>query len=64
MAVVGDRDAVRARIRAYAQAGVDVCVVNPIADPATAVQILRDLAGCLDGLDLRNGGVIRASTGG
>lgn len=61
MAVVGSRDAVRARIRAYAEAGIDVCVINPIADPSTVPQILGDISGCLDGLDLRNGGVMRAT---
>jgi len=61
MAVVGNRDAVRARIRAYAEAGVDVCVINPIADPSSVPQILGEISGCLDGLDLRNGGVMRAT---
>jgi probable F420-dependent oxidoreductase len=61
MAVVGDEDTVRARIRAYAEAGIDVCVVNPIADPSAVPQVLRSISGCLDGLDLRNGGVMRAT---
>jgi len=61
MAVVGDRETVRARIRAYAEAGIDVCVVNPIADLSAVPQVLEDLSGCLDGLDLRNSGVIRAT---
>jgi len=61
MAVVGDRETVRARIRAYAEAGIDVCVVNPIADPSAVPQVLEDISGCLDGLDLRNSGVIRAT---
>ncbi|HSN81218.1 MAG TPA: LLM class F420-dependent oxidoreductase [Polyangiales bacterium] len=61
MAVVGSRDAVRARIRAYAEAGIDVCVINPIADPSSVLQILGEISGCLDGLDLRNGGVLRAT---
>jgi len=61
MAVVGDKEAVRARIRAYAEAGIDVCVVNPIADPSSVPQMLEDISGCLDGLDLRNGGVMRAT---
>jgi probable F420-dependent oxidoreductase len=61
MAVVGSRDAVRARIRAYAEAGIDVCVINPIADPSSVPQILGEISGCLDGLDLRNGGVLRAT---
>ena len=61
MAVVGDRETVRARIRAYAEAGIDVCVVNPIADLSAVPQVLEDLSGCLDGLDLRNSGVMRAT---
>jgi probable F420-dependent oxidoreductase len=61
MAVVGDKDTVRARIRAYAEAGVDVCIVNPIADLSAVPRVLADVSGCLDGLNLRNGGVIRAT---
>ena len=61
MAVVGDQETVRARIRAYAEAGIDVCVVNPVADLSAVPQILEDLSGCLDGLDLRNSGVMRAT---
>jgi probable F420-dependent oxidoreductase len=61
MAVVGDQETVRARIRAYAEAGIDVCVVNPIADLSAVPQVLDDISGCLDGLDLRNSGVIRAT---
>jgi len=61
MAVVGNKETVRGRIRAYAEAGIDVCVVNPIADPSAVPQVLDDISGCLDGLDLRNGGVVRAT---
>ena len=61
MAIVGDRETVRARIRAYAEAGIDVCIVNPIADLSAVPQVLEDIAGCLDGLDLRNSGVMRAT---
>lgn len=61
MAVVGDRDAVRARVRGYAEAGVDVCVINPIADPSNAAKVLQGLEGCLDDLDLRGSGVLRAT---
>ncbi len=61
MAIVGDKEAVRARIRAYAEAGIDVCIVNPIADPSAVPKVLEDIAGCLDGLDLRNSGVLRAT---
>jgi hypothetical protein len=63
MAIVGDADAVRGRIRAYAEQGVDVCVVNPIADPRSAAQLVETLAGSLDGLDLRQSGVVRATGG-
>ena len=61
MAVVGDKETVRARIRGYAEAGVDVCVINPIADFSAVPKVLQDVSGCLDGLDLRNGGVMRAT---
>ena len=61
MAVVGNRETVRARIRAYAEAGIDVCVVNPIADLSAVPQVLQDISGCLDGLDLPNSGVMRAT---
>ena len=62
MAIVGTKETVRARVRGYAEAGVDVCIVNPIADASGVVQVLDDVAGCLDGLDLRNGGVFRATS--
>jgi probable F420-dependent oxidoreductase len=61
MAVVGNKETVRARVRAYAEAGIDVCVINPIADPSAVPQVLEQISGCLDGLDLRNGGVVRAT---
>ena len=61
MAIVGDKETVRARIRAYAEAGIDVCVVNPIADHSAVPQVLSDISGCLDGLELRNSGVMRAT---
>jgi probable F420-dependent oxidoreductase len=61
MAVVGNRETVRARIRAYAEAGIDVCVVNPIADFSAVSQVLEDISGCLDGLELRSSGVMRAT---
>jgi probable F420-dependent oxidoreductase len=62
MAIVGNKETVRARIRAYAEAGIDVCVVNPIADVSAVPKILEDISGCLDGLELRNGGVARATS--
>jgi probable F420-dependent oxidoreductase len=61
MAVVGNLETVRARIRAYAEQGIDVCVVNPIADPRSARGVVEALAGSLDGLDLRQSGVMRAT---
>ncbi|MGB3052914.1 MAG: hypothetical protein WBB42_18065, partial [Polyangiales bacterium] len=64
MAVVGNRATIRARIRAYAEAGIDVCVVNPIADASAVPKLLEDISGCLDGLELRNSGVMRATGGG
>jgi probable F420-dependent oxidoreductase len=63
MAVVGNRETIRARIRAYAEAGIDVCVVNPIADVSAVPKLLEDISGCLDGLELRNSGVMRATGG-
>jgi probable F420-dependent oxidoreductase len=62
MAVVGTKETLRARVRAYAEAGIDVCIINPIADASGVVQVLDDVAGSLDGLDLRNSGVVRATT--
>ena len=61
MAVIGDAATVRARVRAYAAQGVDVCVINPIADPSAARGVIEQLAGALDGLDLRHSGVLRAT---
>jgi hypothetical protein len=61
MAVVGNQETVRARIRAYAEAGIDVCVINPIADVSAVPKVLEGISGCLDGLELRNGGVLRAT---
>lgn len=52
MAVVGDADTVRSRLRAYAEAGVDVVVLNPIwPDPARRRRTIEESLGCLDGLD-------------
>ena len=52
---------VRARIRAYAEAGVDVCVINPLTEPDTVDDVIRALAPSLDGLDLRTPGIMRAT---
>jgi probable F420-dependent oxidoreductase len=61
MAVVGNAATVRARVRAYAEQGVDVCVINPIADPAGARSLLDALEGTLDGLSFDTLGVGRAT---
>jgi hypothetical protein len=61
MAVVGNAETVRARVRAYAEQGIDVCVINPIADPRSMHTTLGAIAGCLDGLDCKQSGVLRAT---
>jgi probable F420-dependent oxidoreductase len=62
MAVVGDEARVRARVRAYAEQGVDVCVINPIVDDqAGAAHVIEAIAGCLEGLSLEQSGVLRAT---
>ncbi|MDH5675608.1 MAG: LLM class F420-dependent oxidoreductase [Myxococcales bacterium] len=63
MAVVGNAEQIRARVRAYAEAGVDVCIINPIADPASTPKVIAAIAGCLDGLELPGSGVLRATGG-
>ncbi len=62
MAIAGPAETIRARVRAYAEAGIDVCVINPLADPSAVPMVLGEISGCLDGLNLRNSGVIRATT--
>jgi probable F420-dependent oxidoreductase len=62
MALIGDRDIVRARVRAYAETGIDVCIINPIADLRAVPGVYGQIAGCLDGLDLRQSGVLRATS--
>jgi probable F420-dependent oxidoreductase len=61
MAVIGNAETIRARVRAYAEQGVDVCVINPIADPRGIKKVIETLSGCLDGLDLCQSGVLRAT---
>jgi alkanesulfonate monooxygenase SsuD/methylene tetrahydromethanopterin reductase-like flavin-dependent oxidoreductase (luciferase family) len=61
MAVVGTSETVRARVRAYAEQGVDVCVINPIGDPKGVRKTLDELSGCLDGLVFDGLGVARAT---
>lgn len=61
MAVVGNAEQVRARVRAYAEQGVDVCILNPIADVQGVKQVVAAVAGCLDGVDGTHSGVMRAT---
>jgi alkanesulfonate monooxygenase SsuD/methylene tetrahydromethanopterin reductase-like flavin-dependent oxidoreductase (luciferase family) len=61
MAVVGNAARVRERVRAYAEQGVDVCVLNPIGDIKGVKHVIASVAGCLDGLDCRQSGVMRAT---
>jgi len=63
MAVVGNAETVRRRVRAYAEQGVDVCVINPIADPRGALKIIETLQGSLDGIPARKSGVLQATGG-
>lgn len=63
MAVVGDADRVRSRLRAYAEAGVDIVVLNPIwPDPARQRDTLDALWGCLDDLG-GDGGALGVARG-
>jgi probable F420-dependent oxidoreductase len=61
MAVVGTPETVRARVRAYAEQGIDVCVINPIGDAKGVRAQLDALQGCLDGLSFDTLGVARAT---
>jgi hypothetical protein len=61
MAVVGGADLVRSRVRAYAEQGVDVCVINPIADARGRIAVLDAVKGALDGLSFDHLGVVRAT---
>lgn len=63
MALVGDAATVSSRVRVYAEHGVDVCVINPIADPRSARGVIEALSHSLEGLDLRQSGVLRATGG-
>lgn len=62
MAVIGNRDTVRARVRAYAEQGVDVCVINPISDPRNLRNVLEGISGCLEGIEAGPLGVMRATS--
>lgn len=63
IALVGDSEELRRRIRRYAEAGIDVCALNPLwPDPAAQRRLLDACAGCLDDLDdLGVRGVVRAT---
>jgi alkanesulfonate monooxygenase SsuD/methylene tetrahydromethanopterin reductase-like flavin-dependent oxidoreductase (luciferase family) len=62
MAIVGNAEQVRARVRAYAEQGIDVCVINPIADANGIKKVITSIAGCLDGVQGRQSGVMRATS--
>ncbi len=60
--VTGDEAHVRARIRAYAEQGVDVCVLNPLAPgPALQRAAFEQLADVLHGLSFEERGVLRGT---
>ena len=60
--VTGDEAHVRARIRAYAERGVDVCVINPIAPTLdTQTAIYERLSDVLAGISFAQRGVLRAT---
>jgi alkanesulfonate monooxygenase SsuD/methylene tetrahydromethanopterin reductase-like flavin-dependent oxidoreductase (luciferase family) len=62
--VTGEEAHVRARLRAYAEQGVDVCVLNPLA-PSTDQQraTFELLANVLEGISFTERGVMRATRG-
>lgn len=62
--VVGPEDHVKGRIRAYAEAGVDVCVINPVS-PGLELQrkALDALADSTDGIEVTARGVVRGTGG-
>jgi len=60
--IAGDEAHVRARIRAYAEQGVDVCVLNPLASGAAAQKaVFAQLADVLSGITFGANGVMRAT---
>jgi alkanesulfonate monooxygenase SsuD/methylene tetrahydromethanopterin reductase-like flavin-dependent oxidoreductase (luciferase family) len=61
IALVGDAQTLRKRVRAYAEQGIDVLAINPIADPKSAHKVLKELAPALQGLSLTTSGVVRAT---
>jgi probable F420-dependent oxidoreductase len=60
--VTGDEAHVRSRLRAYAERGVDVCVLNPLA-PSAELQrgTFEQLSDVLAGLSFEQRGVMRGS---
>lgn len=61
IAIVGSAEKVRSRLRAYAEAGVDVCVINPIGNVEQVRNTLSKLSGCLDDIQVKEHGVMRGS---
>ncbi|MFT3924792.1 MAG: LLM class F420-dependent oxidoreductase [Myxococcales bacterium] len=60
--IAGDEAHVRARIRAYAEQGVDVCVLNPLAAGAAAQKaVFEQLSDVLAGISFAERGVMRAT---
>ena len=60
--IAGDEAHVRARIRAYAEQGVDVCVLNPLAPGAEAQRaVFEQLADVVSGITFSEHGVLRAT---
>jgi len=62
MVIAGDAETIVRRVRAYAEGGIDVCVINPIGDADTVRRVVDLVSGCLDDLDTANSGVIRATS--
>ncbi|MGC3958040.1 MAG: hypothetical protein QM813_08915 [Verrucomicrobiota bacterium] len=61
--VSGEEGHVRARLRAYAEQGVDVCVLNPLAPtPELQRATFSQLADVLAGLTFTRPGVERATS--
>ncbi|MCC7077857.1 MAG: LLM class F420-dependent oxidoreductase [Acidimicrobiia bacterium] len=62
IAICGDEEHVAGRVEAYAAAGIDVCVLNPLL-PESAGQrrLLESMAGVLDGTPEGSGGVVRGT---
>ena len=60
--IAGDEAHVRARIRAYAEQGVDVCVLNPLAPGADMQKaVFEQLSNVLSGITFAEHGVLRGT---